>query len=114
MKFTYWALLAVPALLINTSAAAGNTAAGKGPEATYNTVCAACHATGTMNAPKVGDKKAWAPRIAKGQDTLIKNAIKGINMMPPKGGATNLSDAEVAKTVVFMANKSGAKFKAPK
>ncbi|HZV62857.1 MAG TPA: c-type cytochrome [Methylophilaceae bacterium] len=114
MKFTHWALLAVPALLINTPAAAGNAAAGKGPEATFNAVCAACHASGAMNAPKVGDKKAWAPRFAKGQDTLIKHAINGINMMPPKGGATNLSDAEVAQTVVYMANKSGAKFKAPK
>lgn len=111
MKFAHLAVLAVSTLLVNTLAVAGNAAGGKNGEAVYNTVCAACHATGTMNAPKVGDTKAWAPRIAKGQSTLVKNAIKGINMMPPKGGATNLSDAEVAKAVTYMANKSGAKFK---
>jgi cytochrome c5 len=31
--------------------------------------------------------------------------------MPPKGGNTSLSDAEVARAVVWMANQSGAKFK---
>jgi cytochrome c len=34
-------------------------------------------------------------------------------VMPPRGGNTNLSDIEVARAVVYMANKSGASFKEP-
>ncbi|MBL8431456.1 MAG: cytochrome c5 family protein, partial [Dechloromonas sp.] len=64
-----------------------------------NTVCGACHGTGVAGAPKTGDKAAWAPRIAQGNDTLYKNAISGKNAMPPKGGAADLSDAEIKGAV---------------
>jgi cytochrome c5 len=43
----------------------------------------------------------------------VKDAIKGIRGMPPKGGNPSLSDDEVARAVVFMANQGGAKFKEP-
>lgn len=76
--------------------------------------CAACHATGAMAAPKIGDKASWGPRIAKGYKALIDNAIKGIRMMPARGGNPDLSDTEIAHAVAFMANKSGAKFTPPK
>ena len=33
--------------------------------------------------------------------------------MPPKGGDTSLTDAEVSRAVVFMANSAGANFKEP-
>jgi hypothetical protein len=33
--------------------------------------------------------------------------------MPPKGGATDLSDVELARAIVFMTNQSGASFKEP-
>jgi cytochrome c5 len=79
----------------------------------YTAVCAACHATGAAGAPKAGDAAAWASRIAKGFDTLVKNAIHGIGAMPPKGGNPDLDDVEVARAVAYMANQSGAKFKEP-
>ncbi|PTD99683.1 c-type cytochrome [Pandoraea apista] len=70
----------------------------------YDTVCMACHASGVMNAPKFGDKAAWAPRIATGIDTLHNAAIKGLNAMPPKGGAANASDDDVKAAVDYMVN----------
>ena len=79
--------------------------------------CAACHDAGVAGAPKTGDAGAWSARIAKGYDALVANAIKGYQgkagVMPPKGGNPDLDDIEVARAVVFMANKSGAKFKEP-
>ncbi len=69
--------------------------------------CALCHASGMMNSPIIGDKGQWAPRIAQGKEMLVNNAIKGIGVMPAKGGNTSLSDAEVAAAVVWMANSSG-------
>jgi len=76
-------------------------------------VCGACHSSGALNAPKTGDNGAWAPRIAKGFDALIQTATTGINNMPPKGGATDLTDKELARAVAYLANQAGAKFEAP-
>ena len=53
----------------------------------YAQTCSTCHALGIAGAPKVGDKAAWAPRIAQGVDALTGNAIKGKGAMPPKGGS---------------------------
>jgi len=90
--------------------AAAPVVAGKSGEEVYKAVCAMCHATGLMNAPKFGDKAQWEPRIKQGYDTLVTHANKGIRTMPAKGGNPSLSDAEVAGAVKYMANASGAAF----
>jgi cytochrome c5 len=76
-------------------------------------VCTACHTPGALGAPKFGDKAAWAPRIAKGYDTLIKHALGGFNQMPARGGNPDLSDLEVERAVAYMADDAGAKFVPP-
>jgi cytochrome c5 len=76
-------------------------------------VCSACHATGALNAPKIGDQAAWGKLIPEGHAHLTETAIKGIRQMPPRGGSPDLSDAEVARAVAFMANQAGANFKEP-
>ena len=93
--------------------AAGGAAGGKSGEEVVKGTCAACHQTGVAGAPKIGDKAAWGPRIKEGLNELVKDAIKGIRGMPPKGGNPSLSDDEIARAVVFMANQAGAKFKEP-
>lgn len=85
----------------------------KSGEEVFNAVCTACHTTGAAGAPKFGDKGAWGARIAQGYDTLVKNAINGIRGMPARGGGADLTDGEVARAMVYMANKAGANFKAP-
>ena len=91
----------------NTAAPAATTtaAATAGPPALYNQVCSACHAAGIAGAPKVGDKAAWAPRIAQGIDALTASAIHGKGAMPPKGGSS-ASDADIKAVVTYMANAS--------
>ena len=69
--------------------------------------CILCHGAGVMGAPKIGDAAQWEARIAQGKVKLIDHAIKGINMMPAKGGNAALSDQEVAAAVIWMANQSG-------
>jgi len=89
-----------PVARFELAKAAPAAAAGPKDGATvFNSVCGACHNTGVAGAPKVGDKAAWAPRIAQGNDTLYKNAIAGKNAMPPKGGAADLSDGEIKGAV---------------
>ena len=79
-------------------------AAGNG-EALYKQACLACHAAGVAGAPRVGDKAAWAPRIAQGMPTLVESAIKGKGAMPPKGGSS-APDTEIAAAVQYMVNAS--------
>ena len=76
--------------------------------------CAMCHAAGLMNAPKIGDKAQWEPRIALGYETLVKHAVEGIRTMPAKGGNPDLTEGEIAAAVAELANQSGANFEAPK
>lgn len=68
----------------------------------YNTVCMACHTTGAAGAPKIGDKAAWAPRIAKGYDTLVEHTIKGFNAMPPAGMCMNCSEDELRAALDYL------------
>lgn len=80
----------------------------------YEAVCVACHATGALDAPKFGDAKAWKPLIAEGQRAMVRAAIRGIRQMPPRGGNPALSDREVERAVVHMANAAGGSFRDPK
>lgn len=83
----------------------GGAAAAAGPvdgAQVYNTACMACHATGAAGTPKYGSKDDWAPRIAKGLETLHKHALEGFNAMAPKGGFSNLSDDQVKAAVDHM------------
>ena len=73
---------------------------------TYAAACAMCHAAGVAGAPKAGDKAAWKPRIAQGKDVLYTNAIKGKNLMPPKGGAVSLSDADIKAAVDYLVGQA--------
>jgi cytochrome c5 len=43
---------------------------------------------------------------------MMKVAIAGKGGMPPRG-ASDANDAELARTIVYMANKSGASLKEP-
>ena len=81
-------------------AGAGAGAAGAVP-ILYTQVCQVCHAAGVAGAPKLGDKAAWAPRLAQGIDGLAASAIKGKNAMPPKGGST-APDADIKTVVAYM------------
>lgn len=81
-------------------------------EQVYNEVCASCHASGALGSPKYKDAAAWGKRIAQGYETLLTHAIKGFNKMPARGGDPDLTDLEVARGVVYMANAAGAKFEA--
>ena len=79
-------------------------------ESIYKSRCAACHGTGVAGAPRLGDKTAWANRIAQGNATLLQHAIEGFKgdkgYMPPKGGYLSLSDEEIAITVQYMVTQS--------
>jgi cytochrome c5 len=76
---------------------------GKG---VFDAACSACHGTGIAGAPRIGDKAAWAARLAKGMPTLEKHAIEGFQgqsgMMPAKGGRADLPDDAVRAAVEYL------------
>ncbi len=82
-------------------------------EQVFAAVCTACHTAGVAGAPKIGDNAAWAPFIKAGYESLLNVALHGKGGMPAKGGNPTLSDYEVARAVVYMANKSGASLPEP-
>jgi cytochrome c5 len=102
-----------PVAEVAVTGGAGGSKQLKTGEQVFQTVCTACHSTGVAKAPKFGDKKDWAPRIRTGQKALVQVALKGEGAMPPRGGASDLTDLEVERAVVYMANAGGAKFKEP-
>ena len=81
--------------------------AGNAVPALYTQWCQTCHAASVAGAPKVGDKAAWAARLAEAKDIdgLTAIAIKGKGAMPPRGGSA-ASDAELKAVVTYMVNAS--------
>lgn len=71
-------------------------------EAVYNAVCQVCHTTGVLNSPRLGDPAGWETRLPKGEEVLLRNALDGINLMPPKGGRPDLSDDQIKMAVDYM------------
>lgn len=75
-------------------------------KAAYDASCAVCHTTDSMGAPAVGDKAAWIAVMEKGIDKVNENALNGINGMPPKGGAMDLTEAQMKEIVDYMVGAS--------
>lgn len=68
----------------------------------YDNVCHKCHRTGVDDAPRTGNKDAWAPRIAKGLPALYKSAIEGKDGMPARADKPELTDEELKAGVDYL------------
>ncbi len=93
---------------------AGKVAAGpvvRSGKEIFDGLCVNCHGSGVLGAPKAGNKADWAPRLAKGFDTLLNHATNGFNAMPAKGGDPTLTKADLEKAITYMLEKSGLKKK---
>ena len=85
-------------------------------EALFKQACVACHGEpGVPGSPKFGDKAGWAARLGQGLEGLFASAVKGKGAMPPRGGtlADDVSDYELRRAIVYMANSAGASFQEP-
>jgi cytochrome c5 len=97
------ALVAAPAA--GTAApAAGDVAADAvvDGEAVYAGLCKACHEAGVAGAPIAESEQMTARLDEKGLDTLVSNALNGLNAMPPRGGNPALTDEQIRAAVEFM------------
>lgn len=69
--------------------------------------CSGCHDSGVLDAPKIGVKKEWQPRLKNGFNTMVKRAIQGYNKMPAKGGNTGLDEEDIENALRYVLSKSG-------
>lgn len=99
---------AAPAATHNDKASISHANIAKG-KTVFEGTCAACHATGVAGAPKLGDKKAWAHHLAKGDKVLLAHAEQGFTgstgTMPARGGNPSLSNQDIADAIAYMKSK---------
>jgi cytochrome c5 len=104
------AALAIAATSVSPVQAAPVEAGATDGKSVFASACSACHGSGIAGAPRVGDKAAWAPRIAKGLETLESHAIEGFQgatgVMPAKGGRLDLPDDAIKAAVELMVAQS--------
>ena len=101
-----------PLLTFLMALIASNAWAASGEE-TFQQVCSTCHAQGDKGSPKIGDVRAWSKLIQEGQANITADGYAGVRAMPARGSKPELSVAEFASAVVFMANQAGANWKEP-
>ena len=107
-----WAALLAFAACIAPQAAEAQRGERSGKEVVEAT-CVTCHGTGARGAPKIGDRKAWSKRAARGLSSLTQHALEGIRGMPAHGGNLELTDLEIARAVAYMVNRSGGHWVEP-
>lgn len=73
-------------------------------DAVYGQFCGACHGSGILNAPKMGDADAWEARLAAAGsfDELVTSAINGVGAMPANGTCADCTREEIHAAVEHM------------
>lgn len=69
----------------------------------FATSCKNCHDSPGNPAPQIGDGAAWGPRVAKGLDQLVKNAMAGYNQMPAGGMCITCTPQDYEALIRYMA-----------
>lgn len=85
---------------------AGDPAAGK---KIFKEFCSSCHGqqpTIDINAPRIGDHKAWRARKKMGMPALLKITVMGAGAMPARGGCFECSDEQLEMTIRYILSRS--------
>ncbi len=77
------------------------------PVALYNRTCAACHAGQLPQAPRMGDRAAWEPRLAQGMEVLVTHVSQGFKAMPPRGLCMDCSTEDYRAIIRWMSGSPG-------
>lgn len=75
----------------------------------FKQFCTSCHGnppTIDINAPRMGDKKAWKIRQQMGMPALMKITTTGIGAMPARGGCFECSDEQLQETIRYILRES--------
>lgn len=78
-------------------------------EKIFKEFCAVCHANPPaihIQAPRIGDKKAWALRRQRGMQALMQVTLMGVGAMPARGGCFECSDDQLRASIQYILKKS--------
>ena len=89
----------------NANANAADMPPGSG-EAAYRQYCAYCHDDGTVGAPKIGDKVAWAPRLKQDNDALMESSWNGKGHMLARRERDDLTAEQFLRALVYLLDAS--------
>ena len=87
---------------VPTESVASSTAPSAEVMAQWTRSCALCHVRGEGGAPVIGDREAWAPRLAQGEDILLQHTLEGLNNMPPLGYCMDCEETDFRQIIRFM------------
>lgn len=78
--------------------------AGRSADDIIGKHCVACHGSGLLGAPIIGETAAWQERADTqgGLEGLLKFSISGIRAMPPKGTCSDCTDDELMGAIKSM------------
>jgi len=71
----------------------------------FKQFCTSCHGNPPIidiNAPKIGDKKAWEIRRQMGMPALLKITTTGLGAMPARGGCFECSDDQLRESIRYI------------
>ena len=85
-------------------AVVARSAGPRSGEQIFNQFCTACHTSGLLKAPKIGDTAVWNKKLqaAGGFNNLLANAINGVGAMPAKGTCMDCADDEIQAAIEHM------------
>ena len=72
----------------------------------YTQKCSACHDGQDKNAPKPGDRQAWAKAVDNGFYDTYLNAVTGRNGHPAHAGCPTCNDAQLKAAIKYMMQNS--------
>lgn len=78
-------------------------------EKVFKEFCASCHSKEPIidvNAPHIGDKKAWQAISQQGMPALMKITTRGAGAMPSRGGCFECSDEQLQQTIQYILDQS--------
>ena len=78
-----------------------------------HTQCDKCHHDGIAGAPMIGDRDAWAQRLKRGLDEVVRSAFNGHGPMPARGGLADITVNEMRNAIIYMFNPASASVVAP-
>jgi cytochrome c5 len=98
------------ALALCIAVAGVSAAAEPTPRATrlFSLVCAQCHARPGIGVPQIGDREAWREPLARGREALLASTVEGRGGMPPLGGCSFCSEAELRDLIALLTGGASA------
>lgn len=78
-------------------------------EKIFKEFCASCHGrnrTIDIDAPRIGDQKLWNKLRKWGVSTLLAVTVKGVGVMPARGGCFECSDQQLRQAIEYILESS--------